>query len=488
MGDKPQQTSSEDSRTANRRTFLATTASLSALTAGCLRLGDSGGDETNEINVLMYAAAQATATEEAVIPAFEDETGISVSLDTAPFGELLSQSLTTLQGDDAVYDVIDADMSLLPQFANEGYFEPLNEYVEESDVLSPDNFIPKVWEDTAVYGPPGDYYDLSGETRINQIPYQTNVLTLYYRTDLYDEVGLEPPETISDYEQVAEQLTNEDEGIYGMGMMAREHASVFTEWKSEYQGYRGTDSEQAGRFFEEEVIDPQSPPMGFSSTWEPVFNNEIARNTLQNYVDRVNAPYTPDGVTGWDWTDMTQNFLQGNLATAQAFSTTARSANDEGTSQVAGDVGYAVYPGIEINGEIFRAPHYGSWALAIPANSENKDAAWDFIEFQHRQEIALERARTGAQPSREDVYQTLSQGNEEIFPGSPQFFETMLEGIRVGVGRPKIVGFLEWREMMAEELNAAAIGNQDPATTLQRGEERTVDILSEQMAGHGIYD
>lgn len=436
----------------------------------------------------MYSAAQATATEEAVIPAFQEETGISVNMDTAPFGDLLSQSLTTLQGDEAVYDVIDADMSLLPQFANEGYFEPLDEYVSDSDVLNPDNFIPKVWEDAAVYGPPGDYYNLSGDTRINQIPYQTNVLTMYYRQDLYDEAGLEPPETMSDYENAAEELTDEDAGIHGMGMMAREHASVFTEWKSECQCYRNVDNEAAGRFFEGEVVDPQSPPMGFSSSWEPVFDNEVAQDSLQTYVDRVNAPYTPDGVTGWDWTDMTQNFIQGNIATAHAFSTTARTANDESQSQIVGDVGYAPYPGVEVDGEVVRGPHYGSWCLAIPANSNNKDAAWDFIEFQHREEIALERARIGAQPSREDVYETLSQGSEEVFPGSQQFFEAMLEGIRVGVGRPKILGYLEWREMMVGELNSAAIGNQTPETTLQESQEQTNGILSEQMSGHGIYE
>jgi len=470
----------------SRRTFLATTAGAGALTAGCLGLGGNGGG-SDEINVLMYAAAQATATEEAVIPEFEEETGITVNMDTAPFGDLLSQSLTTLQGDEAVYDVIDADMSLLPQFANEGYFEPLDDYVSDSDVLSPENFIPKVWEDAAIYGPPGNYYDLSGETRINQIPYQTNVLTLYYRTDLYDEAGLEPPETMSEYESAAEQLTDENDGIHGMGMMAREHASVFTEWKSEYQANRNANNEAAGRFFEDEVVDPQSPPLGFSSSWQPVFDNEISRNSLQNYVDRINASYTPDGVTGWDWTDMTQNFIQGNLATAHAFSTTARTANDESRSQVAGDVGYAPYPGVEVDGEVARAPHYGSWCLAIPANSDKKDAAWDFIEFQHREEIALERARVGAQPSREDVYETLSQ-SEEVFPGSQQFFEAMLEGFRVGVGRPKIVGYLEWREMMAEELNAAAIGNQNPSTTLEQAQDRTTEILSRQMSGHGIYE
>jgi len=436
----------------------------------------------------MYAAAQATATKEAVIPDFEDETGITVSMDTAPFSELLSQSLTTLQGEEAVYDVIDADMSLLPQFADEGYFEPLGDYVSDSDVLSPGNFIPKVWKDTAIYGRPENYYDLSGETRINQIPYQTNVLTLYYRQDLYDEAGLEPPETMSEYESAAEQLTSESEGLHGMGMMAQEHASVFTEWKSEYQCYRNADNPAAARFMESEVVDPQSPPMGFSDTWRPVFNNEVAQSSLERYVNRVNAPYTPDGVTGWNWTDMTQNFLQGNLATAQAFSTTARSANDESQSQVAGDVGYAPYPGIEVNGELTRAPHYGSWALAIPANSDKKDAAWDFIEFQHREEIALERARAGAQPSREDVYETLSSGSEEVFPGSQSFFQAMLEGIRVGVGRPKIIGYLEWRSMMVEELSTAAVGSQNLTTTLQQAQEQTTDILSEQMAGHGIYD
>jgi multiple sugar transport system substrate-binding protein len=457
--------------------------------AGGTILGSVGdAREGTTIRHLQYESAQSRANR-AVKRRFEEETGITVRIEAVPFGDLLSKTLTELQSDRNAYDVIDADMSLLPRFAATGGLQRLDDRVDESAIINPDLFPEKLWRDAAMYGPPENYNPLTAsETRINQIPYQTNVLHGYHRTDLYGRAGVEPPTSIADYIRVGKRLTDSVAGVYGMGMMPGQHPSLFVEWKSEYYA-------TGNGFFEDEVVDPKATIQGFSPTWKPTFNNEQAVQSLEHYVERVNADYTPPGVSNWSWFDFTENFTRGKLATAQVFSSTARTANDPEQSQIAGNVGYHLYPGIDtsypgIEAEsdlpytpVSRAPHYGSWCLAIPKGSEKKDAAWRWIEFLNELDVVIERAKLGAQPSQTRAFEYLTEPDNEVFPSSPAFFESIWESVTEwGVGRPKLVNYLEWRETMQKWLQRAVKQQVSAETALAEAERETERIVSGQPA------
>jgi multiple sugar transport system substrate-binding protein len=508
----PEESTNSSSSRIDRRTFLtsAGVTGSAALVAGCTTGGnetettDAGGDGTTTgdsdgslsgttITHLQYSSAQSKANK-AVKEQFEEETGITVEIEAAPFDDLLSKTLTSLRDESATYDVIDADMSLLPEFAATGGLQPLDDRVDESSVVSPDLFPEKIWKDAAVYGPPDNYNPLTAdETRINQIPYQTNVLQGYHRTDLYNEAGLEAPTSITEYITAGKELTDEDAGIWGMAMMAAQHDSIIDEWKSEYYA-------TGNGFFEDEVVDPKADIQGFSPTWEPTFNNDQAVKSLEHYVERANADYTPPGVASWNWTHVTRNFTQGKLATAQAFSSTAQVANDPEQSQIAGDVGYHLYPGISTDypgvesesdlphGPVSRAPHYGSWCLAIPKGSEKKEAAWKWIEFLNQKDVIMERAKLGAQPSQTRAFEELMKEENEVFPGSSAFYESLYTNIvEWGVGRPKLIGYFEWRNMMVKWLNRAVTGQVTASEALSNAESETKEILSNTMEGYGNY-
>lgn len=468
-----------------RRTFLkGSAAGVAALTAGCIGWGadsdgasgsggggtvtDAGDDDLagTTINMLEYAAAQAEATQQ-VLPQFEEETGITVNLETAPYGDLISKQFTSLKGSSGSYDVIDVDVPYWPAFVSNDWIEPLNDQLAESGLPQSD-FLQRVWDDTVVWGGSDDYLNLDAGN-VMGIPYQPNVLTLYYRKDLYNEAGLSPPQTLDDYQQVARELTNRDENRWGMAMMAKEHESLLVEWKSMLYG-------RGGRFFEGETI--EESPFGISDSWTPVFDNETGVETLKYYKELVDAPYTPDGVTSWDWTNVTQNFVQGRLATGQAFSSTARVANDPEQSEVAGKVGYAPYPGSNISGSMLRRPHYGTWSLAIPRNSKKKRAAWKFIQWLSTTDVQIERAKYGAQPSRQSAYDHLTKPGNDVFQSSPEFFQALYEGLTEhGIGRPKIKGYFEWSSTMQKWLTRSITEGMDPQEALSNAAEETRQLL-----------
>lgn len=477
-----------------RRAFLkAGVASATGLLTGCAGLdtdseateetaggrGDGtvtgvAGDESDlsgtTIDMLDYEAAQARATRE-VLPLFEEGTGITVNLKTAPYSDLVSEQFASLSGDSTTtYDVVAVDVPYWPTFVSNDWIQPLNGFLDRSDIFRRD-FIERIWDDTVVWGSPLDYLDID-QNNVMGIPYQPNVLTLYYRTDLYREAGLSPPDTFSGYQQAARELTDPEEDIYGMAMMAEQHESLLVEWKSMLYA-------RGGRFFEGESI--EQVPFGISETWEPVFDGETGMETLKFYKSLVNASYTSEDVTNWDWTDVTQNFIEGRLATAQAFSSTAYVANDPAQSEITGKVGYSLYPGSKASGSLLRRPHYGTWSLAIPNNSGKKRAAWELIRWLSLIDIQIERAKYGAQPSRKTAYEHLMKPENEFFPSSPAFFETLYLGlIEYGIGRPKIKGYFEWSNTMQKWLNRSITEGMDSREALSNAADETRMLLEQR--------
>lgn len=491
-GDSGNQNSGDqtNARSSNRRTFIkGGTAGTITLLAGCsgsspdssskndgavtttttTASGNNDSLEGTTINMLDYAAAQSRATK-AVLPKFEEETGIKVNLETAPYSDLIQKQFTSLRGSQGNYDVIDVDVPYWPEFVSNDWIQPLNTYLSDSS-LSKSDFLERVWKDTVVWGSPKDYLNLD-KNNIMGIPYQPNVLTLYYRKDLYDEAGLSPPETLSDYQKVAKQLTDPSNDIYGMAMMAKQHESLLVEWKSMLYN-------RGGRFFEGETI--KQPPFGISESWKPVFDNQKGVDTLKYYKSLIDASYTPKGVTSWTWTNITKNFIQGRLATAQAFSSTARVANDPNKSQIAGKVGYAPYPGSKASGTMLRRPHYGTWSLAIPKNSKKKRAAWEFIKWISQTDIQIERAKHGAQPSRKSAYDHLTKPQNAVFKSSPQFFQALEKGLtEYGIGRPKIKGYFEWSSTMQKWLTRSITSGMAPEKALSNAAKETKNLLKQK--------
>jgi multiple sugar transport system substrate-binding protein len=103
-------------------------------------------------------------------------------------------------------DVFYIDSFRLPDYAEAGAVEPA-----EGRVENPDDFYPNLRDaftyDGTFYCPPKDF----------------STLALIYNTDMFDAAGLDYPTadwTWDDLRSAAEQLTNEDEGVYGLSLPA----------------------------------------------------------------------------------------------------------------------------------------------------------------------------------------------------------------------------------------------------------------------------
>jgi multiple sugar transport system substrate-binding protein len=99
---------------------------------------------------------------------------------------------------------MDFKMIWYPQLTGLGALEPLDSYLDTWEGAS--DIKDGVW----------NIVKQDGDDSIRGIPYEFVVQVLYYRTDLFEEAGVEPPATMEDFFALAPKLTKE--GQYGYGL------------------------------------------------------------------------------------------------------------------------------------------------------------------------------------------------------------------------------------------------------------------------------
>ncbi|MFD7835457.1 ABC transporter substrate-binding protein [Streptomyces sp. NPDC059761] len=103
--------------------------------------------------------------------------------------ETRAQMISELRSGSGRFDVLNMDVAWTTEFAAAGWIAPL-----ERDRFPVDSFLPPV-VDTAMFG-----------DRLYALPYVTNAGLLYYRKDILDEAGEQPPRTWADLERQARTL------------------------------------------------------------------------------------------------------------------------------------------------------------------------------------------------------------------------------------------------------------------------------------------
>ncbi len=187
------------------RTLLAVTAILALLLSGP-GLQAAAQDDT-EISYFTFSAApDQLETLDAMIAAFEEQNpGITVKVETAPFGDYFTELQTRIAGGDAP-DVFELNYENFVTYASKGVLMDVSEQLSADPALA-ESIYPKALEafamDDAQYGLPASF---------------SNVV-LFYNQDLFDAAGVEYPTadwTWEDELAAAEALANADEGVWGM--------------------------------------------------------------------------------------------------------------------------------------------------------------------------------------------------------------------------------------------------------------------------------
>ncbi len=414
--------------------------------SGCAKKEDEQTYSGTTIRVLVWADAHTEAVK-ALIPEFEEETGIKVVFEDLPSSNLTEKIAMNLVGKTGTYDLVAIDEPFMPKFAE--YFVPYTEWSEpkvldkkiDLDELVEAAVQGATWKDT-VYG----------------LPVNGNIYMMIYRKDLFENpthqqafkekygYDLKQPETLEQLLDVSEYFYQPENGLYGWGpfTLTSEGVTVETMWVLRSFGTR--------------IL---------SDDLQPVLDKEKAVQAFEYYKQLLNT--SPAGKLAFGHPERIQAMNVGNLTIMLQWPGIIPDHENEEESMVAGKVGYMQNPA----GPGGRAAITGVWALAIPKDAENKAAAAEFAYWWASKEAGEKLVKKGMSPVRKDLLTDPDLQKE--YP----WYQAQLENFEIGVNRPRFPEYSEISDVVRTYFANALSGEMTSEQAVNEMDQKIKEILEQ---------
>ena len=282
-----------------------------------------------------------------ILEKFEEETGIHVDAEFYSFNDLFEVIETKSASGNADFDVMSVDVTYVSKYGSSGYLEPLDQYFTDEDKAKWDDasYTAGVWDGT-----------------MYAAPENTSCQELYYNKTLLDQAGIELPENDAEnrltYEQVADLAKQAQEALDPDGS----------------KGIIGFDFQQISRIYQMNMLANSMGGANISEdgySLDGVVNTEPWIKAMTWYQNLVN-----DGIASrcYDADQLGVMFYSGKMVFMIGGTWTRKNMTCDDEI----DCTYApCFEGYEDK----VATSTGSWYFGINSQSENKDAAAEFVKF-----------------------------------------------------------------------------------------------------------
>ncbi len=378
---------------------------------------------------------------EPLVPEFEAETGITVSLEVFPEDQFrqvrlleASSGATTLDG----YMIMPGQVSA--QYLGANWVRFVDDFVADPSLTMPDLDL----ED--FFG--GALSTFESDGKLFGLPLQIESSLLFYRTDLLEAAGLEgPPKTMDELMAYAEALDSDE--VAGFAMRGRGAAATSQTVNLLYSfGGAWLDAEGKSALDSPESI------------------------AAHEFYAQIMREYGPPGPTNLHWAEVTSLYAQGQAA--MIFDANVFRPIMEDPAQaidvVRANTAYAPLPA----GPAGSVPGVLVWGLSINHASQNPEASWYFIQWalskQNQQrliEFGVPAARASAWESeqfRATAPESWIQASQESFQNGQPYWN------------PPIVPVAEVRDAYGQAI-VAALEGQDVAAALARAADEMDAII-----------
>jgi len=169
-----------------------------ALVASCSSGSSTSTNQTfsgTTIRVVTFTGPQIAEPLQRRAPDFEKATGAKVQIITVPFSDLYQKLLTDFATKTNSYDATVFDPQWMGDYVPSGYLEDLTDRVQKDSALQ--------WSDIAPF-----FRDFSAtfKGKVYTVPLDGDFQMVYYRKDLLQKDGLQPPATWDEVEAAAKKL------------------------------------------------------------------------------------------------------------------------------------------------------------------------------------------------------------------------------------------------------------------------------------------
>lgn len=436
---------------------------LSALTACALRTSGS----SNEIHVLTVADPFFYALQD-LLPEFEKQTGIKVSMEGLDYNTLDSRSTNSFLTHQSNIDVISPDSTWLSRFVNSGWLLNLNDRVKRDRAqIHPEDFIPNVVYSANEWN--GGLYTLPVAA------YGMNVL---YRPDVFKALGIpEPPSKatklwtwkkyLQDIQKITGKVVNGTK-MYGT-VVAGAGPQPVIHMYSELAASMGV------RWF---TSFPNSKKWNFAPQLDSS-RNRAALSTFEKLYKN-----SPPASINYVWFDAGTAFAKGNVGMFYwwtPYTYLVRKSSYMGTkpSAVAGKYKVAALP---MQPGQKQAVSIGNYSFGIGKYSKKKDEAWKFIKWassaQTQKKMALLPNHQFADFARKSLY------HDPQLLKYYDYLPTQLQSLEQGDGkavRPPIPNYTTIEGDYGQAVNQVLAGDLSPDEALKQVQDKTHDVLENEL-------
>ncbi|MFQ5654455.1 MAG: ABC transporter substrate-binding protein [Planctomycetota bacterium] len=340
---------------------------------------------------------------------------------------------TSFMGGEGTYDLVYMDVIWVPKFAARGWLRPLD------DLFTPamqDGFLP------------GDIAGSRFEGMIYRVPVMADGGVLYFRKDLLERHGLEPPETWDELVSAAVTIQSPPE-LWGLVFQGKQYEGLVCSYLELLWGNGGMLLDEAGRV----RIDEPAAIEALEWLADSIHRHRIA----------------PEGVLTFQEEEARHIFQEGRALFMRNWPYAWRLLQGD-DSPVKGRVGITA---------MVRGPRgergaaaLGGWGYGISALSRNPEAAWRFIKFAtsaESQKIGV--LMSGNTPARRSLFE-----DPDVIAGNPHYDELqeVLSGARP---RPVHPAYARISDTLQIHLSAALSGQETPAAALQAAAEELRSFL-----------
>jgi multiple sugar transport system substrate-binding protein len=346
-------------------------------------MGDFSGVE---INVLTFTGPQIAEPLQRRGREFAEKTGATINVTTVPFSDLYQKILTDLSTQTNAFDVYVFAPQWMADYVTPGYLEPLDDRIKANPDLQWEDIAPFFRDFSATYG-----------GKIYTIPLDGDFHMAYYRTDILQDLGMNPPNTWDDYLTIAKAVqekglkTEDGNPIYGSCISKKRGAQAYWFITSIAAAFIQSQGTNQGVFFDTETMKPLIDNEGFARAMD------IYKETTQ---------YGPPNELNLDVGDTRGLFTSGQCALSLDWGDIGTLAIDKEKSKVIDKTGAVILPGSDMvidrsTGKLVKcdqtlcpyadekgvnhAPFaaFGGWSGAINAaiDARKKDAAFAYLAY-----------------------------------------------------------------------------------------------------------
>jgi multiple sugar transport system substrate-binding protein len=372
---------------------------------------------------------------------YETQTGTHINIAEFPYANLFEKELIDLKARTGAYDLIMLDDPWFPRFMHEQFLAPIAPPPPAGKLDSDSDFVGASMALCRYPYQTGQLYAL---------PYVGNSQLFFYRKDLFEKHSLKPPTTWNDVLAAAKTIheketTGANGGkIHGYVMRAAQGNAAVADFMPIFWAFGGE---------------------MFDATGKPTVNSPEGIAALEFMLEL--GKYSPPGYVSFNAAEVGAHLLQGTAAMSINWPAWLSSFSDPSKSKVIGKMEFTTLPGAQKSGQA----EIGNWLIAIPRDSQNGEAALEFLLWATTAEQMKRSALRGNPPTRKSLF-----SDAELLAKYPTY-PAQLRSLESSRPRPRTPYWNEIENAFGIFLSKANSGELSPTDALNQANAEIEKIL-----------